>query len=80
MITYPPEKLNLWNRFYNRYKTIPVEEGKENWTKIRYDLWNHPPFRYSRTFIKYHNIDRLTGSYEVFIKYLNYNTRIQYEL
>jgi hypothetical protein len=28
-----PEKLSLWDRFFNRYKTLIKEEGKETWTE-----------------------------------------------
>jgi hypothetical protein len=71
MTNYQPEKLNIWDRFFNRYKTIPVEEGEEVWTRTRYEIWNYPKFEYARKYIKYHKIDRLTGSYMIFQKYLD---------
>ncbi len=33
MTTYQPEKLNLWDRIFNRYKTIPVEQSAKDWIK-----------------------------------------------
>lgn len=70
MKNYPPEKLNIWDRIFNRYKTIPVEEGEEDWTY--YHKYNPFDKRYSqRSYVVYHKIDRLTGGYEVIKEYLN---------
>lgn len=68
--TYQPENLNFWNRIFNRYKRIAVKEGSEDWYK------QYTPFRadriiYSRDYVIYHNIDRLTGGFTVKKEYLN---------
>lgn len=65
---YSPEKLSLWDRIFNRYKTFPIEQGTENWTKNLYDI---PKLTYQRDYVVYHKVDRLTGGYEVIKKYLN---------
>ncbi len=62
------EKLNLWDRLFNRYRKEVMEEGNELWTAYR-------PFggsvRYGRDYVKYKIIDRLTGSVTIKKEYLN---------
>lgn len=69
-----PEKLNLWDRFFNRYRKEIVSEGREEW-KRHYCLITHimldKPVFYNRNFVKYKKIDRLTGSETIEIQYLN---------
>ena len=70
-----PEKLNLWDRFFNRYRKVIVEEGVEDWVKTKwFKFWDglrkiETPI--SRKFVKYKIIDRLTGSEEIKLEYLN---------
>lgn len=70
-----PEKLNLWDRFFNRYRKVIVEEGTEDWVRTKwFKSWDglrkiETPI--SRTFVKYKIIDRLTGSEEIELEYLN---------
>jgi len=63
--TYQPEKLNRWDRWFSRYKTIPVEQGKETWTVGWYRETE------IRDFVIYHVIDRLTGGYTIKKVYIN---------
>ena len=64
---YQPEKLNLWDRCFNRYKTLPINKGRELWEEqmashgVRYGNIH----KFDRTFTEYHIIDRLTGGYTV---------------
>lgn len=64
-IEYPPEKLNLWDRFFNRYRKIPIEEKTitRQWIKNYkgYDL-KGTEYTTTHTIIVYKVIDRLTGS------------------
>lgn len=68
--TFTPEKLNLWDRFFNRYRKIVIEEGKENWYKT-YNGIKIPNSDYSEDFVKYKIIDRLTGSETIKKEFLN---------
>jgi hypothetical protein len=65
-----PEKLNLWDRFFNRYRKEIVEEGVETWVKRPYDC-ELLKYKFNRNFVKYKIIDRVTGSEEIEIDYLN---------
>ena len=67
-----PEKLSVWDRWFNRTRKEVMEEGEE--------AWNHYPHgpaypevktKYSRSFVKYKVIDRVTGSETIEKKYLN---------
>jgi len=72
MNTIQPEKLNLWDRIFNRYRTEVVEEGESQWCSR--DTWGREMVnsRYVRSYIKYRRIDRLTGSVvEVYKRYLD---------
>lgn len=70
---YTSEKLNLWDRMFNRYKMVPVNKGSEVWEEQmsiggqRYGNIH----KINRNFVEYHKIDRLTGGYEIIRKYLN---------
>lgn len=55
------EKLNLWDRFFNRYRQEIIEEGKETWFH-HLDGVKLPYSEYTRSFVKYKITDRLTGS------------------
>ncbi len=55
------EKLNLWDRFFNRYKKEIIEEGSELWERFTNGPVA-PPHKFTRRFVKYKIIDRLTGS------------------
>lgn len=68
---YLPEKLNLYDRFFNRYRKIPIEEGCETWERLERDAWYQWVREYRRDFIVYEIVDRLTGSVEIKKVYLN---------
>ena len=71
MKTYKPEKLTTWDRLFNRYKTIPVEEGEETWAKVYSCLGTKiPDSEFKRDYVIYHVIDRLTGAYTIKKEYL----------
>lgn len=67
-----PEKLNLWDRLFNRYRKEILEEGKEKWKRWPYGA-EVPSLSiaYVRTYVKYKVIDRLTGSETIEMEYLN---------
>lgn len=69
MITYSPEKLNLWDRLFNRYKTIPIENGTELYRYYPFGMKPSFDYYFERDFTIYHKIDRLTGGYEIIKKY-----------
>lgn len=67
------EKLSLWDRFFNRYKKVIVQEGTEGWTSRRrcpYTDVVYEQYDYSRRFVKYKIVDRVTGSETIKIEYL----------
>ena len=69
---YKAEKLSLWDRLFNRYKTIPVEILSERWwSATQYQMIADRKDYYSRDCVIYHKVDRLTGSYTIVKKYLN---------
>ncbi len=70
MNTYQPEKLSLWDRVFNRYKTVPVEKGNENWHKAIYGS-EVPNSKFVRSYVLYHKIDRSTGGFKIIKEYLN---------
>jgi len=71
------EKLSLWDRFFNRYKKVIIEEGKETFAEyyslndFLYPGQRIPDSDYKRCFVKYKIIDRLTGSETIEKVYLN---------
>lgn len=70
---YQPEKLSLWDRWFNRYKKVPFQHGID--VKKVYDhTWNYEkPLEttYRNPYVIYHIIDRLTGGYSIKKEYLN---------
>ncbi len=75
------EKLNLWDRLFNRYKTIIESRGEETWSK-RYPNNQFymvsglvgkeiPNSDFKRQYVIYKKIDRLTGSETLEKTYLN---------
>ena len=59
------EKLNLWDRFFNRYKKIIHKRGSETWIKIPTQQ------KYVRNYVDYMIIDRISGSETIEREYLN---------
>lgn len=70
---FEPEKLSLWDRFFNRRRKIVIEEGREGWCNYRRDEFsiNVHEIRYMREFVKYAIVDRLTGSVTLKKDYLD---------
>lgn len=68
---YQPEKLGLYDRFFNRYRRIPTQEGTELWQRSYTRAWATYTTEYSRDFIVYEIVDRLTGSVKIEKEYLN---------
>ena len=71
-----PEKISMWDRFFNRYKREIHKEGNETWASY-YDIY-HPRFgveipgsEYDRRYIEYKVIDRVTGSETIEREYLS---------
>lgn len=65
-----PEKLNLWDRIFNRYRKTVHSRGNEEWHRYR-DKYDHDPVKYSRAYVEYLVVDRLTGSEEIQKVYLD---------
>lgn len=63
-----PEKLNLWDRFFNRYKKTITNRGTENWDHFNRGV---KVTTCSRDFVEYLIIDRVTGSETIEKVYLN---------
>ncbi len=58
------QKLNIWDRIFNRYRKEIIEQGAENWNK--YCQYTGQTIRtYSRDFVIYKIIDCVTGSEEI---------------
>ena len=66
-MTHQPEKLNLWDRLFNRYKTEVAERGVEPWKWYIGGSWTQG----ERNWVEYRIIDRLTGSETINREYLN---------
>lgn len=66
-----PEKLNLWDRIFNRYRKEIFEKGTENWIRCPMGFKSSFDIKYSRDFIKYKIIHRVTGSETIKKEYLN---------
>jgi hypothetical protein len=63
-----PEKLNLWDRFFNRYRKEILQRGEETWRV--HDWAGLELMRYSRVYVDYKVIDRVTGSETIKREYL----------
>ena len=64
-----PEKLNLWDRIFNRRQRVVHDRGSETW-QGRSQI-THEMVRYQRDYVEYRIIDRLTGSERIEREYLN---------
>ena len=63
------EKLNLWDRIFNRYRTEIYQEGTENWHRT-YEGRKLQGGEYTRKYVQYKVIDRVTGSETLETQYL----------
>jgi hypothetical protein len=66
-----PEKLSLWDRWFNRYKRTIHKRGSETWNIFNIYGEKIPTSNYSRSYVEYLVIDRLTGSERIEKEYLN---------
>ncbi len=66
-----PEKLSLWDRWFNRYTRTIHKRGDEAWNK--FNSWGEkiPHSTFSRSYIEYLVTDRLTGSERIEKEYLD---------
>lgn len=70
---YTPERLSLWDRVFNRTRREVHGRGKETWTKRPRDPYGYyigKPYEYTRTWVEYRVIDRVTGSVTIEREYL----------
>lgn len=66
-----PEKLSLWDRFFNRYRREVAERGTEAWCKQMPYSGKIAGSEYMRDYVDYKIVDRLTGSESLEREYLN---------
>lgn len=66
-----PESLSLWDRLFNRARREIIEEGTETWGKQHAPYIEGSTQYFSRDFVKYKIVDRLTGSEKIKKEYLN---------
>ncbi len=61
---HTPEKLSLWDRWFNRYRREVKDQGTEIWqsTRTYQGIPLGDPTDYARYWVEYRVIDRLTGS------------------
>lgn len=64
-----PEKLNIWDRFFNRYRRTIHSTKLETWSARSRN--GHELYKYQREYIDYLVIDRLTGSEKIERVYLD---------
>lgn len=71
-LKFEPEKLSIWDRWFNRYRKVVIEEGTENWQRNKHGI-NLEIYqtRFQRDFVKYAIVDRITGSVTIKKQYLN---------
>ena len=65
-----PEKLNLWDRLFNRYRKEVIEEVVIKGSYRDLDGAKIPNSESLRRAVKYRVIDRLTGSETIKLEYL----------
>lgn len=70
---HTPEQLNIWDRFFNRYRREVMERDYEVWEKVRRNLVTGQSysFEFQREVVLYRIVDRVTGSEEIKKEYLN---------
>lgn len=69
---FQPEKLNLWDRFFNRHRKEVISRGQECWKRYRPGFWSSVYYiDYTRYWVEYRIVDRLTGSITLKREYLN---------
>ncbi len=66
-----PEKLNLWDRLFNRTRREVHQRGNEKWKLRHSNGLLVAGGDYYRDWVEYKIIDRVTGSETIERKYLN---------
>ncbi len=68
-----PESLNLWDRLFNRTRKEVADRGDEHWGRYYPPgLFNCTEYtNYTRRWVEYRTIDRVTGSETLKREYLN---------
>lgn len=66
------EKLNLWDRLFNRYRKTIRTRGTETWIrrKCNYGI-EMDKYEYVRNYVEYTVTDRVTGSETIEKQYLD---------
>jgi len=67
-MAHTPEKLNLWDRLFNRYRIEVHSISDETWNTNVYGITTR---KYHRDAVTYKKIDRLTGSETLYKEYLD---------
>ena len=65
-----PEKISFWDRMFNRTRREVIERGQDRWHKTL-NGQKVIGSEYTRDFVVYRVIDRVTGSETIEKKYLN---------
>lgn len=65
-----PEKINIWERCFNRYRKEIHNRGSDTWHRSLYGS-KLPNSEYNRDWVEYKIIDRVTGSEEIEREYLS---------
>jgi hypothetical protein len=64
-----PEKLSLWDRWFNRYRKTINKRGSETWHSFVNDVLIKGS-KYKRDYIEYLIMDRVTGSERIEREYI----------
>ena len=64
------EKLNLWDRLFNRTRKEVIGRGEERWHNVHYG-YTIPNSTFERSYVDYKITDRVTGSEAIKRVYLN---------
>lgn len=67
-----PEKPNLWDRLFNRYRKTIKSQGSETWIRrFHTNGFETSQFEYKRDYVVYTITDRVTGSETIKKEYLD---------
>jgi hypothetical protein len=65
------EKLNIWDRIFNRYRREIHSQGEETWNRRdEYTGQKIPDGQFKRNYVMYKIVDRVTGSERLEKEYL----------
>ncbi len=66
-----PEKLNLWDRMFNRYRRDIINRGIQGWASRDMFGCRIEGSQFKREFVDYKITDRVTGSERIEREYIN---------